>query len=476
MSSETYAVAGILPANPWLGGVLWGGSRWQSSTTPNHTYIHYYYSPHYSLGTTIKELNASFQILSSIEKFCNITFVSDTLQSADILIKSTNADGIQQITGDIDTRGVALPPGTNFSDSSTVFGDPGYQSTVTMNYSVYYGGTTSPDSLVKGGFDYMVMMHEIGHALGLAHPHDTGGGSTIFPGVYSTGTDDYSLGLGDLNQGIFSVMCYNAGWSYFAPYMPKQYGWQSTMMAFDVAALQYLYGANMSTATGNDVYALSDFAGIGSSYQCIWDAGGWDQIYYGGSYGCMIDLRAATLDPNGSYGAGGFISYVYTPLAYSAFTIANGVTVDQAYSGSGNDTLIGNEAVNVLFSNGGNDLVFGLSGDDLIWAGDGNDVIYGGAGSDALYGVTGSDRFIGDTGNDQFNLYYDVRAGDFDYIADFAYTTDYVILPVAYQGAVYFYVYNGAAYGYMALSGGGAYVFGAVGLGAAELQGSTYYI
>jgi serralysin len=462
MSSITNPASLGLPSNPWLSGILWGGSRWQTNGAFAPTYI-YYASATGSNATSAAETQAYKQIFSDISKICNVTFLQGTTAYADIVLSSVTSSQMQTISGDATNLGVADPPGTSYSNS---LGD--YQSTVYLNRSAY-----SPNGLNKGGYSYAIWLHEIGHAMGLAHPHDTGGGSTIFSGV--TASFD-SYGLGDLNQGIFTTMSYNDGWDqYFAPYMPTQYGWQGTMMAFDVAALQYLYGANMSTATGNDTYALSDVAGIGSSYQCIWDAGGWDQIYYGGSYGCMIDLRAATLDPYGSYGAGGFISYVYTPLAYSAFTIANGVTIDQAYTGSGNDTLIGNEAVNVLFSNGGSDSVFGLGGDDLIWAGDGSDAIYGGTGNDALYGVAGSDRFIGDAGGDQFNLYYDVKAGDFDYIADFAYMADYVILPAAYRGSVYFYVYNGAAYGYVTL-GGGAYVFGAAGLGATELQGSTYYI
>ena len=58
-----------------------------------------------------------------------------------------------------------------------------------------------------------------------------------------------------------------------------------------------------------------------------------------------IDLRAATLagdDPN----AGGFLSQ-HTGVA-GGFTIANGVVIENAIGGNGNDTLIGNSAANRL--------------------------------------------------------------------------------------------------------------------------------
>ena len=35
----------------------------------------------------------------------------------------------------------------------------------------------------QGGFSFGVILHEFGHAHGLAHPHDTGGGSDIMLGV-----------------------------------------------------------------------------------------------------------------------------------------------------------------------------------------------------------------------------------------------------------------------------------------------------
>ena len=99
------------------------------------------------------------------------------------------------------------------------------------------------DGLQKGGFAYAVILHEFGHAHGLAHPHDTGGGSEILLGV----TGASSLGLFDLNQGVYTVMSYNDGWqthpdgALTAGGDPVGFrsdaGWAATLTAFDIATL-----------------------------------------------------------------------------------------------------------------------------------------------------------------------------------------------------------------------------------------------
>ena len=134
-----------------------------------------------------------------------------------------------------------------------------------------------------GGYGFGTMVHELGHGLGLAHPHDHGGGSTIWPGV--TGLFD-SYGTNNLNQGIFTVMSYNPGWDQAQDPSDNGLitdGYVAGPMAFDIAAIQYLYGANMSYHTGADTYTLPDVNAPGTYWTSIWDAGGIDQIVYGGT-------------------------------------------------------------------------------------------------------------------------------------------------------------------------------------------------
>jgi hypothetical protein len=204
--------------------------------------------------------------------------------------------------------------------------------------------------LEAGGFGFVTLLDNIAHGLGLAFPHDTDGGSTVMDGVTSP-TGDF--GDFDLNQGIYTTMSFNDGWP-TAPHgsSPSDtYGWQGAPMALDIAVLQEAYGANMATNLGDTVYVLPDTNVTGTFYQAIWDAGGTDTIAYGGNGHATIDLRAATLEYE--LGGGGFVSYVSG--IHGGFTIANGVVIENASGGAGNDTLIGNDADNVLTGGPGAD-------------------------------------------------------------------------------------------------------------------------
>ena len=264
-----------------------------------------------------------------------------------------------------------------------------------------------PQSLEEGGFSYAVILHEFGHAHGIAHPHDGGGGSEIMLGV--TGATG-SLGVYDLNQGVYTVMSYNDAWQlhpdgmYDGLYVSAiDNGWSSSLSAFDIAVLQERYGTHAYN-TGDNVYALTDVVND-ASYQTIWDTGGTDTIAYSGALDARIDLTAATLDYSAT--GGGVLSFLLndpavvasTPeqnLLRGGYTIANGVVIENATGGSGDDVLLGNSAANVLTGNDGNDTLMGRGGSDVLNGGAGSDVLNGGLGTDELIGGAGSDIFVFD--------------------------------------------------------------------------------
>lgn len=262
-------------------------------------------------------------------------------------------------------------------------------------------------SLQQGGFAFGVILHEFGHAHGIAHPHDTGGGSEVMLGVTAS---QGSYGVYDLNQGVYTVMSYNDGWD-LHPDGPSAFnlpgidnGWSGTLGAFDIAVLQARYGVHAANV-GNSTYALTDVIDD-AFYQTIWDTGGIDNISYGGALNAQIDLTAATLDysPTG----GGAISFLNnvpgTPTSgevKGGYTIANGVVIENATGGSGNDILIGNSANNVLTGNGGNDSLLGRAGNDTLLGGAGNDTLDGSTGNDTLNGGDNDDILNGGAGNDR---------------------------------------------------------------------------
>lgn len=276
--------------------------------------------------------------------------------------------------------------------------DPAYGEDAGIGvFNLRSGGFGSdPASLDPGGFSYAVVLHEFGHAHGLAHPHDTGGGSDIMIGVANSA----SLGIYDLNQGVYTVMSYNDAWVTHPdgerPYNgeTRGFGWSETLGAFDIAVLQERYGVH-DYNTGDDVYMLTDIQEE-ASYMTIWDTGGVDEIRYDGIVSVRIDLLAATLDytPTG----GGVVSFV--DGIYGGYTIANTVIIENATGGAAGDVLIGNEFANVLTGNNGNDVLIGRDGNDDLLGGNGLDELYGDEGNDTLFGGNGIDLLEGGIGRD----------------------------------------------------------------------------
>jgi serralysin len=280
--------------------------------------------------------------------------------------------------------------------------------------------------LEQGGYGFVTLVHELGHGLGLEHPHD----GDLFPGV----TWDGDTGTYQLNQGIYTTMSYIDGWNQ-RPSPSDNYGWQGGPMAFDIAAIQEIYGRNTTFASGDDTYQLPDGNGSGTFFLAIWDTGGTDEIVYTGSRDTTIDLTAATIDrsPTG----GGVVSSA--DGIYGGYTIAKGVWIENASGGSGSDRITGNARANHLAGNGDTDLLFGMDGHDVLdggsegdWisGGTGFDQLLGGLGNDYLIGGRGSDLLVGGDGSDRFdyNNVRDSRRAELDFITDFTIGEDLIDL------------------------------------------------
>jgi len=217
------------------------------------------------------------------------------------------------------------------------------------------------------------------------------------------------------------MMSYNDGWpagpnGTLDPTSIPGYGYEGTPMALDIAALQFLYGADTSFRTGNDIYTLSSANASGTFYSCIWDTGGIDTIRNPSATDSTIDLRAATLlhSANG----GGYLSVV--DGINGGFTIAKGAVIENATGGAGVDVITGSSATNTLTGNAGNDLISGLGGTDKI---------IGGIGADTLAGGGGADDFVYVAANNSI--------GQLDVIKDFVHGLDDInIATIDANGAV----------------------------------------
>ncbi|MGD9864959.1 MAG: M10 family metallopeptidase [Pseudodonghicola sp.] len=273
-------------------------------------------------------------------------------------------------------------------------------------YSNRYSDYSAP---VTGDYAHLTIIHEIGHALGLFHGHETSGSFGKLPLAYDT--MEYSL------------MTYRSyvGADVSGGYTNETYGYAQSWMMLDIAALQHMYGADYTTNAGDTVYTWTPEAGItwvnGAAaispgdnriFATIWDGGGID----------TYDLSAYSHDLQINLAPGGHSVFSGDQLAGLGLgktargNIFNALLyegdrrslIENAKGGSGNDIIRGNAADNRLEGKAGNDRLFGFIGADKLQGGDGNDILRGGAGKDLLIGGDGKDILFGGGGADVFRF------------------------------------------------------------------------
>ncbi|MCB2072370.1 MAG: hypothetical protein H6917_02115 [Novosphingobium sp.] len=222
-------------------------------------------------------------------------------------------------------------------------------------------------SYEPGAAGFSLALHEIGHALGLKHPHDNGG----------TGHPTFTeSGIEGLDIDWLTVMSYD-----------DDYNWNSnawdpaTPMILDVIALQYLYGVNLSTNAGNSTFQLDSDSNL---YLTIFDAGGED----------TIDLSA--------YGSGAYVelpNYFISDYQYAPFglvtTIDDGLSIADGFSPQTLAWILGEI-----------EEVIGSAFDDIIRGSDFSDVISAAAGDDVIIGNLGSDQIDGGSGDDTVRYFF----------------------------------------------------------------------
>ena len=199
-------------------------------------------------------LDLQFRIraaLNVFSQYANLTFTEVTESN------TTHADirfGMSDMTGDgLDRRAEAYSIDESEHDVWFQTGSSDW---------------SDPTKVVPGSFSWLGLMHEIGHAIGFAHSTDR---------------------LTPSHEGWdYSIMDYKPFPGAVLPFTEPLNFYPATPMITDVAALQYLYGANFNTNNTDTVYrwdrntgqefingVAQPAGGNTGIYMTLWDGGGY---------------------------------------------------------------------------------------------------------------------------------------------------------------------------------------------------------
>jgi Ca2+-binding RTX toxin-like protein len=260
-----------------------------------------------------------------------------------------------------------------------------------------------------GTADYATFLHELGHVLGLKHSFE----APTLPAAYDdtrytvmSYTVPYAMVLTPTGGGAYNIGAVGIN--------------AITPQVLDIAAVQHTYGANPTFNNGDNTYT---FTQGDLTSQSIYDTGGTDTLDMSTfTRDNIVDLSPGSYSSIGHWTQAEQISYYAaltgaseatvttyfndgnygpTPGAYFEWTdnlgIAFGTTIENVIGGSGNDTITGNDALNLFFLQMG-----------------GNDTVTGGIGTDGFYfgaAMTGADSTDGGADFDQVGLQGDYTGG-----------------------------------------------------------------
>jgi hypothetical protein len=346
-----------LTGDPYIDGLNFG-LRYDTSTVKiavsggmngeywnNPSYVLDYFEE--IVSNTLKFTNLNFQVSGSF-----VSPQSASYAGSDITLVPYNVNSLQIPYG---VLGFAYPVGYEdiyeLSDLDDSY--DGIEGDVFVNFGGILGDVDL--SFAPGSQGYLLVLHELGHSLGLKHPQSTIGSRLSF--------DQYNSSQYDLDE--FTVMSYNDNSDSYVLYDPI------TPMILDIIALQFMYGKNQSINSGDTSHNIIHTG----EYYTIWDPSGNDTINLtNSSWDWYVELPSIISSPiHGEY-----VGVALTENRGSAPTdlvwlVGN---IENIWGGAGDEILVGNHLNNFISGGAGDDVIYGKGGSDILEGDSGEDFFY----------------------------------------------------------------------------------------------------
>lgn len=344
MFSSLIKASGDSRTDSLLSGSKWGAGSVGSPVSLTYSFpegsTYWSYSEEADAGFSglnVAQKNYFSLALNSWQLVTQLKFIEvpDSVTYGDIRVAYT-----AKITGN--TQAYAYLPGSGTYVGNTII-------TSDKAGDVWLNPSLTDLSLSSAG--YSVLIHELGHALGLKHSFESEFG---FPALNAT-----------LDNTKYTVMSYTeytgAGYVFTeenAFYYTYREVMPTTPMLYDILAAQYMYGVDTTTRAGDDVYTFTTRAEL----KTIWDASGTDEI----------NLSNQNIAANLNLNAGEFSDIGQRQMTYKGpliqadenISIAFGVVIENATGTRFDDVITGNSVDNIIDGGLGDDRIDGGSGID----------------------------------------------------------------------------------------------------------------